>query len=174
MDKQKTRRVFFALWPDDDVRQKIVNAFNQSPQSKLKGRIMRPENLHLTLHFIGNVSEEKLACLDQAAQIVMVDPFEITLDQYGHFDKAKIFWMGCQSMSDRLKKLHSYLGDSLAGCDYQADKRPYVPHVSLLRKVVQPGEIVDFESIDWQVNEFALIESLFTEEGVKYEVIRRY
>mgnify|MGYP002265578925 CR=1 FL=1 len=122
MDKEKTRRVFFALWPDDDVRKKIVDTFNLSSQAKLKARIMQPENLHLTLHFIGNVSEEKLTCLDLAAQTVKIKPFELLLDQYGYFDKVKIFWMGCRSTPDELNILHHHLGDALAACDYQADK----------------------------------------------------
>ena len=174
MDKEKTRRVFFALWPDDDVRKKIVETFDQSPQAKLKARIMRPENLHLTLHFIGNVSEKKLTCLDQAAQTVKVGSFELALSRYGHFDKAKIFWMGCQSTPDELKVLHHHLGDALAACDYQADNRPYAPHVTLMRKLKQPGVLEVFNSINWLVNNFVLVESVPACEGVKYKVIKRY
>ena len=174
MDKANSRRVFFALWPDDEVREKIVEAFKLSPQSKLKGRIMRPENLHITLHFIGNVSEEKLDCLDQAAQTIKVEPFEFALDQYGHFYKAKIFWMGCFEIPQRLKKLHEILGEALSNCDYKIDQRPFAPHITLMRKLIKPGEIENFNSINWKVKNFVLVESVTVEGVIRYEVIKKY
>ena len=174
MDKTNTRRVFFALWPDDDVRKKMVNTFKQSPQSKFEGRLMQPENLHLTLHFIGNVSAEKLACLDQAAQTVKIKPFELALSSYGHFDKAKIFWMGCRVIPQSLNDLHKRLAEAFSNCDFNIDKRVYAPHVSLMRKISMPGECVDFEAVKWKINEFVLVESMSIEAGVKYKVIRRY
>lgn len=174
MASEKTRRVFFALWPDDGVRKQLVNTFNASPQSKLNGHLIRPENLHITLHFIGNVSEEKLTCLDEAARTVSVEPFELQIDRYGHFYKAKIFWMGCHQIPPVLYQLHQQLGESLSDCDYQIEKRPYAPHVSMMRKLTKPGELTNFTSIDWQVNDFVLVESITRSEGVEYKVIRKY
>ncbi|MCW9056052.1 MAG: RNA 2',3'-cyclic phosphodiesterase, partial [Gammaproteobacteria bacterium] len=137
-------------------------------------RIMRPENLHITLHFIGNVSEEKLDCLDRVAQTVKVEPFELILGQYGHFYKAKIFWMGCLEVPQQLNKLYETLGGALSNCDYKIDQRPFVPHVTLMRKLIKPGELEDFKSINWKVNDFVLVESVSVERGVKYKVIKRY
>ncbi|MDH5473542.1 MAG: RNA 2',3'-cyclic phosphodiesterase [Gammaproteobacteria bacterium] len=174
MDKVNTRRVFFALWPDDGVRQKVIETFNQSPQSKLKGRLMRPENIHITLHFIGNVLEEKLDCLDQAAQTVTVDPFELSLDCYGYFYKARVFWMGCQVTPDPLKKLYTKLGNVLSPCDYDVNRRPYAAHLTLMRKLNKPGEFGNFAPIHWRVNNFVLVESIAVEHGVEYQVIKRY
>lgn len=174
MDKEKTRRIFFALWPDDDIRRRIVKTFEQSPQSKFHGRRMRPENIHITLHFIGNVADVKLDCLDQAAQTVSFKPFELVLDRYGHFYKARVLWMGCHETPDLLKQLYHELGTALSQCDYQPERRPYAAHLTLMRKLKKPGVFEDFIPIHWQVNHFVLVESIPVEQGVEYKVIRKY
>ena len=135
---------------------------------------MRPGNLHITLHFIGNVSEEKFDCLDQAAQAVKVEPFELVLDQYGYFYKAKTFWMGCHEIPQQLKKWYEILGCALSSCDYQIDKRPYAPHVTLMRKLNKPGIFEGFQPIWWRVNEFVLVESVSVDGGMEYRVVKRY
>ncbi|MDH5765811.1 MAG: RNA 2',3'-cyclic phosphodiesterase [Gammaproteobacteria bacterium] len=174
MAKQKTRRVFFALWPDETVRQQIMTVFQQSPQAQLPERFMRPENLHLTLHFMGNVPEQKLDCYDHAAQQVHVPPFKINLDQYSYFSQAKVFTMSCSTIPDALLKLYTSLAEGLTCCGYQQETRLYMPHVSLMRKLSEPGVINFFEHINWSVNNFVLVESVSVNGGVLYQVIRRY
>ena len=49
---KKTNRLFFALWPTEQVRRSIVDAALPL-SSQLEGRSIRPQNLHITLHFIG-------------------------------------------------------------------------------------------------------------------------
>ena len=91
-----------------------------------------------------------------------------------YFDKVKIFWMGCRSTPDELNILHHHLGDALAACDYQADNRPYAPHLTLMRKLIKPGKLESFNSISWNINNFVLVESVSVECGVRYEVIKKY
>jgi RNA 2',3'-cyclic 3'-phosphodiesterase len=174
LNKEKSRRIFFALWPTDEVRENIVSAFNFSPQSEMNGRIMQPENLHMTLHFIGDVSPEKLACLIQAAKKTFVTEFEIALNYYGYFNKPKVFWMGLDKMSPVLEKLYQNLGSAFLKCEYQPEGREYSPHVTLMRKISTIGEIVEFTPINWRVNNFVLLESIPITDGVKYKVIERY
>jgi 2'-5' RNA ligase len=70
--------------------------------------------------------------------------------------------------------LHRNLGAALAACDFDADQRPYSPHVSLLRKVRKT--VVDHQafSINWHVDRFVLLESISSAEGVNYRVIEEY
>ncbi len=167
-------RLFFALWPDDETRTLIVKTFKQAPQSRLKGRIINPANLHLTLHFIGNTTTEMLECLHQAAQTVTGKPFQLNFDRYGHFYRARVFWMGCTHTPEALTNLYQDLGTALSQCDYTAEPRPYAPHLTLMRKLNKPGDLESFQPISWQVNAFVLVESVSTEQGVHYEVIQHY
>ena len=82
--------------------------------------------------------------------------------------------MGMKDKPEALKTLHQILGDAFTACDYQAERRPYAPHVTLMRKLIKPGQMEKFEPITWRVNEFALVESVAIEGGVRYEVLRTY
>lgn len=138
------------------------------------GRLILPENLHITLHFIGSVTEEVKTCLHQAALSVVAEPFDIRLERFGYFDKAKIFWMAPKTIPPALSSLHERLGSAFASCGYKSDSRPYSPHVSLLRKAKStPLQYPEF-TIDWQVDDFVLVESVSTADGVEYNVIERY
>ncbi|MCG6938117.1 MAG: RNA 2',3'-cyclic phosphodiesterase [Gammaproteobacteria bacterium] len=171
--KQETYRLFFALWPSTAVRQSIVETFSVvSP--KLKGRVMRPQNLHITLHFVGQVTQTTKDCLHSAAQSVKARRFQLNFDSFGHFSKAKIFWMGCSESPAELTELHSKLGAAIENCGYRQEQRSYSPHITLMRKCVKPGPgQMDF-SIPWPVDEFVLVESVTHQQGVEYRVINKY
>lgn len=135
---------------------------------------MQPSNLHITLHFIGNVYKEKVDCLHEVAKNISAESFSLNLDCYGHFYKARVFWMGCKQKPEALKKLHKKLSDAFLQCDYQAESRAYAPHVTLMRKLTKPGEYIVPDPVHWDVNEFCLVESIPIDSGVEYRVIERY
>lgn len=171
----KTRRLFFALWPDSTVRQAIVETFSQLPQPPA-GRKMQLHNLHITLHFVGPVSAEVKDCMHQAAQTVSTSAFALTLDCYGIFPRAKIYWMGCQQTPQELLQLNKSLGEAIEKCGYQPQKRDYSPHLTLMRKCVKPHDdaIQEKFAINWRINEFVLVESCIDKHGVNYQVIEKY
>ncbi|MBN4063353.1 RNA 2',3'-cyclic phosphodiesterase [Cardiobacterium sp. AH-315-I02] len=173
----KTHRLFFALWPPAQVRHSIVETFSQLPPP-VKGRFMQAHNLHVTLHFIGSVTEDKKDCLHVAAQGLDeqggVKGFDIELNCYGHFSKVKILWMGVQNLPAELMQLQKNLGIALSGCGYQCDKRLYNPHVTLMRKCTKPIVVQQTFSIPWRVDEFVLVESTQDDSGVNYRVIEKY
>ena len=177
----KTRRLFFALWPTDQVRHSIVKTFSQLSLND-KGRVMQPFNLHVTLHYIGSVTEDVKDCMHAAAQTISSDSFECDLDQLGSFRRARILWMGCQKVSVELAQLHNKLAVALESCGYQSENRVFTPHVTLMRKYLghpgkqsanQSADQIDF-SIPWSVNEFVLVESHTDKQGVIYQVIEKY
>lgn len=173
----KTHRLFFALWPSAQVRHSIVEIFSQLPQPA-KARLMQVHNLHVTLHFIGSVTEDIKDCLHVAAHDFSeqgsVREFELNLDYYGHFPRAKILWMGAKILPDELIRLQKNLGVALSGGGYQSDKRPYNPHVTLMRKCTKPIAVQQKFSIPWTVDEFVLVESIPGDLGVNYRVMEKY
>ena len=173
VEQDKKRRLFFALWPPAQVRASIVKAADPLLR-KIEGRTICPDNFHITLHFIGSVSEDRKDCLHAAAQTVMAHPFELSLDRFGCFNKAKIFWMAAQQLPSELSVLHQNLGKALSVCDFTAEQRPYSPHVSLLRKY--KGRSIDHAefSIRWHADEFVMLESNAGTDAVHYKVIERY
>ncbi len=177
-DRQKTRRLFFALWPDKQVRQSIVDIFSPFNQ-QINGRVIQSQNLHVTLHFVGQVTEPAKECMHAAAQSVNAEAFQLDLDCFGHFAKAKIFWMGTQSPPEQLTQLHKKLGVAIEDCGFNRDLRPFSPHLTLMRKCRKPdidkADLAQLEfSIPWRVEEFVMVESITYKEGVSYQVIEKY
>ena len=170
---KKSHRLFFALWPSGQVRRSIVDT--AAPLiSQFKGRIIQPQNLHITLRFIGQVTEETKRCMHTAAQSVSGKPFDVKLDHLGYFKRAKILWIGPKQLPDDLVHLHQSLGEALSFCGYETEERKYNPHISLMRKCARPESVPHELAISLTINEFVLVESIQTESGVNYQVIERY
>jgi 2'-5' RNA ligase len=173
-DQPEQQRLFFALWPEDDVRQAIAEYFLQTPQSRLRASTVRPENYHITLHFLGNVEAAMADCAARVAQSVQGRAFELTLDQPGHFYKSQVFWLGCRQVPPALLALQQQLGEALQTCGYQPETRPFAPHVTLMRKLRAPGDIPEVVPIHWPVQSFVLVESVADAEGVHYLPRQKY
>jgi 2'-5' RNA ligase len=174
----KSRRLFFALWPGEQTRQAILETLSQLPQQS-KARAIAPPNLHITLHFVGQVSAEVEDCMHIAASSINSTAFEMDMDCLGHFSKAKIFWMGCQKPPIVLTQLHKELGKALGECGHQCDERIYSPHLTLMRKCDKSDyrKLIANQphfSIPWVVEEFVLVESLIDQQGANYRVIEQY
>ena len=139
-----------------------------------KSRFIANSNLHMTLHFIGNVSIEEKKCLDTQAKLVIAEPFECILNRSGIFKKPGVLWFGCQAVPKALYDLHGNLGRHIARCDYTPETRPYAPHVTMLRNIIEAPEPIPFEPVHWQMNRFVLVESVPVSSGVRYEVVESY
>ena len=103
------KRLFFALWPDDALRQKLHalgeeilgNCSMRCSTSAIpgvvgnyRGRRIPPENLHLTLAFLGSVDAERQACLERMALAIRSPAFTLTLDQAGFWPRKGLLWAG--------------------------------------------------------------------------------
>jgi len=135
---------------------------------------MDPRNLHVTLHYLGQVTGSFRACVHAAAQTVNAEPFQLDLDRFGCFPRAKILWMGSQAVPAQLMHLHKNLGIAITDCGFKYDERPFTPHVTLMRKYNKTdNDQLDF-TIPWAVNDFVLVESIQDKMGVCYRVLERY
>jgi 2'-5' RNA ligase len=174
MREKKDVRLFFALWPDDEVRAQIVAILNQINLDRVKCRLVKNSNLHLTLHFIGNTSIAEMKCLDLHARGFDAESFEFTLDCSGYFKKPKVFWIGCQAVPQALFDLHRNLAEQISQCAYKPETRPYSPHMTVARKFTEVPGSIPFEPVLWQVDRFVLVKSVSVPGGVRYEVAESY
>jgi len=173
MNRKNSVRLFFALWPDQAVREKILSC-SSAILRKQKGRQVADYNLHMTLHFIGNTTIDNMQCLDAQASRVASPAFNLVIDKVGYFQKPGIIWLGCNFIPAQLGLLHSNLGSQLSSCEYEPEKRKYRPHISLFRKASLIGKPLIEKPFSWQPEGFSLIESTPERNGVKYTEIRKY
>jgi 2'-5' RNA ligase len=171
--EKKDIRIFFALWPNDALRDSLHHASKTIPVERPARRVPQ-YNLHLTLHFIGNVYFDQMACLQQQARLVKAAAFEFKIDCRGYFKKPRVAWLGCSETPAALSELHQQLGQRLQLCDYHPEARRYNPHVTMARKIDRVPELEGFEFIPWAVENFALIEVRQIADGVQYRVIETY
>ena len=172
-NQTKTRRLFFALWPEERLRQQILRHCNNLLRHG-GGRPVAPGNIHFTLAFLGNVDAKQQACVEQLADQIQLSSFEFTIDTAGHWPKPRVLWIGPSAMPDDMVTLAMELRDGAIECGIQVDMRPYRAHMTMMRKVARAREDMTIRPITWQANSFVLVKSVTYSEGVKYEVIREW
>ena len=161
----KQKRLFFAIYPDSDVRKLLYEV--QASFSTATAQIVPPNNLHLTLAFLGNTTAEQYECYLHAADTVTIPKFNVRLDQFGFFDKKQLCYLTPSVIPTELKKLHKNLKHTILRCGYH-DRRKFKPHLTLFRKatkLIWPTEILE---IKLHVDRFFLIESIQKSGGVIY------
>lgn len=163
------KRLFFALWPDEATRLRLAAAARQWARHPVPA-----DNLHITLQFLGACDSDQQACYMAAVAGVRADAFELHLDYLGGWPSKRIQWLGTSQPPAALTGLVKALGEALEACGFQPEKRPFVPHVTLSRKVKKPHTGTDLPAIDWAVNEFVLAESVGGEGGARYMVRARW
>ena len=167
----KTRRMFLAIWPND---QQVEQLYSMQSQYAGWGREVLPENFHITLLFLGEITHETSDCLSQAAQDTLVQPFHVRLDRLGYFSKTKIFWVGPETVPAELESLFKGLRNCARRCGISKLSKRYTPHVSLLRKCEIPVTDPEFVPIEWQVDEFHLVESRMERGGARYYAVESF
>lgn len=165
-----SRRVFFALWPDEAAA-KALHALARASQAGCGGRLMRRESLHLTLAFLGSIPESRLADAAAVAAAVTAEPFAFTLDRLGYWRHNRILWAGAEVAP--LAALANGLAEGLRAAGFQLDRRPFAAHVTLLRDARCPA-LPPLPTIAWPVSEFVLAESRSGPQGSHYEAIGRW
>jgi 2'-5' RNA ligase len=86
-------RLFFALWPDAAVRAQLAR-WSALCHASSGGRPTRPQNLHATLAFLGEVAPARLPALSALAAQSVAPPFELALDHVGYWRRHRIVYAG--------------------------------------------------------------------------------
>ena len=166
-------RLFFALWPDDAVRAGLTR-WSRELHALCGGRATRPENLHVTLAFLGNVEEAQVAEIERAAGEVAPKAVSLVLDQPGYWKHNRIAWAGASVVPPELESLVSELRGALGESRICFDAKPFVSHLTLLRDAREPRAMPVFDPIEWRLDGFALVRSVTLPRGSRYEVLKSW
>lgn len=113
----------------------------------------------MTLVFLGNVAVERIPEVEAAASKVATAPFRMQLDRLRPAPAKGMIWLVPTIIPQELMGLESLLKSSLEAVDIEVEKRPYRPHITLIRKLPAPFDPCEIEAVDWPVGSFALVES---------------
>lgn len=126
------RRLFIAIDLPKPVGWRLGQLVAEPPRGV---RTVRPAQLHLTLHFLGDVEDGSRSALHEALARVHQEPFTITIRGTGVFPprgRPTVLWAGVGE-SAPLMRLHAAVGAAIQSCGLDVEHRPYVPHVTLAR-----------------------------------------
>ena len=130
-------RTFIAIFPPLETRKELLRT---AQDLNIRGEIRwtKPENVHLTLKFLGEVPEESLTDIGGALREVAArhETFEIEADGFGAFpsaEKARVLWAGVGEDAARLRTLAGEVEDALEPLGFEREGRAYAPHITLGR-----------------------------------------
>ena len=150
-------RVFIAIRFTQAFKEPIFEAQDALRDNGVRGNFTLPENLHLTLAFIGET--DRVDDIKAAVKEVVFEPFEIKTGRLGCFNgRSKVIWLGIDG-EKKLKAITAELRKNLdiRGIDYA--KGRFQPHITLVR---QPSDMpfdIDIESANMTVKEISVMKS---------------
>lgn len=167
------RRLFFALWPDDAVRDRLGEVATQVREG-LQARWVRRDHFHITLAFLGAIPEAHLPRL-LGLELERPEAFDLVLDNVQFRQRRQMIWIAPAASPPALERLVEDLGPCLKRHSVAHDPRPFHAHLTLARSVrdILPRP-VPFAPIIWTVSSFSLVESTLDRSGARYRVLHTW
>ncbi len=113
----------------------------------LGARWIAPENMHLTLRFIGDIDEARYEDVMEALDGVRAPVFEMTLERLGTFERGRIphsLWVGVRR-EDTLFQLQAKIERAIVRAGFEPERRRFTPHVTIARlRDARPDQVGDF------------------------------
>ncbi|WEF31412.1 RNA 2',3'-cyclic phosphodiesterase [Pseudoduganella chitinolytica] len=160
---EATRKLFFALWPDDAQRAALV-----ALQAGMQGRLIPPAKLHITLAFLGHLPATAVPTLLAILHALPVPPLALSIDCYGYFARPRIAWAGMTQPPAALLDLQAELVRRLVAAGFStATHGSFKPHVTLAREA-REAPSGTFAPVPWHGARAVLVESL---PGGEYVVV---
>ncbi|SMO54402.1 RNA 2',3'-cyclic phosphodiesterase [Fodinibius sediminis] len=173
-------RLFIAIPLPEDVRQQLA-----ALRGPIDGvRWQSGHQMHLTLKFLGDTSERDLPPLIEQLNGIHQQAFKLVIKGFGCFPRRgrpKVLWAGV-SKSTKLRKLQRRVEETTIAAGFQAENRPYVPHITIGRtRGGNKREVMSFINQHKKlmipgvpVSEFVLYESRLNAGGATHEQIKRF
>ncbi len=127
-----TRRLFTAIDLPKPVCWRLAQLVTDPPRGV---RPVRPAQLHLTLHFLGDVEDDTCSMLRNALAGIQGERFRLSIRGTGVFPprgRPSVLWAGVDE-SEPLGALHAAIGAAVVSCGVEIERRPFIPHVTLAR-----------------------------------------
>jgi 2'-5' RNA ligase len=159
-------RLFFALWPDATTRALIADAASALRLTDHARRVP-PENYHLTLAFVGEVSETQLAVLQQIGSGQRAAGCTLSVEAFDYWPEPKVVVALASETPSALIGLSTQLYRELALRDaaqnpgrlFASPAAPLRAHVTLARKVAQAPVLQAMSPFHWNARSFSLVRS---------------
>ncbi len=178
----ETVRVFIAISIPDPVLDGFGEVQTGIRRHGFKIRWVRPESIHLTLKFLGDILAADIAGVRQTLveTVSLFPPLTLCAKGVGVFPgikRPRVIWVGLGGETAPLGRLQKALEDGLAAIGFPKETRPFTGHLTLgrFKGRVDPSRLGDaivhshlFESPAFKVREIHLIQSRLKPGGAQY------
>jgi 2'-5' RNA ligase len=165
-----TVRLFFAVWPPAKTAA-ALHAWALAARRSAGGRATRAETIHLTLAFLGDVSEDRLPELE--ALRIEGRRHDLPLEVARYWPRNRIVWAGPEQTPDALQQVFASLREELKARNFRTEAQQFAAHVTLIRNARAAASLPP-PRVRWPVEEVVLVESRPAATGRDYQVVRRY
>ena len=144
-----------------------------------------PENIHLTLSFLGNIRvKDTHHLIESLEKKITSNDFQLTITGTGVFPSSKspkVLWLGISKVIDGLILLQSQVEESIREFKDNYENNTFTPHISIarIRKLHSKIDVLPFMNsvyspIELDVNSICLYESKLSPEGTQYTVLHAF
>jgi len=171
--KKANHRVFFAIDLDPIIKTQLMSY--QDNYIDLDAQPIDAANFHITLSFLGELTERKIETIIDGLSPIEQNPFELTIKDPIYLSSAKILALEIEDKRKQLQQLKDSIESNIRSIThFNIEKRDYLPHVSLFRKVEQfPDFFLPIQK-NLLVDSFCLMTSVATKKSVRYEIIEQW
>lgn len=184
-------RLFIACEVPGEVQTAIGGVIDDMrSHSGNKVRWVKPEGIHVTLKFLGEVQQKKLPAIKMALgeAVMRHAPFNLELDNMGIFggrEGLRLMWVGIAGDVLRLEALVRDVNLAMSVVGFEPERRPFRPHLTLGRVrdevstrqraaiEVATGKI-EVPDASWRTSQISLMRSRLTPEGAMYDVVATF
>ena len=176
-------RTFIAVDLDAESRGAVAGLIRRVAESVGGVRWVRPENIHVTLRFLGEIAPETRALVESALldTAALTATFRLRLAGLGAFPslrRPRVLWVGIGEGGEEMRRVHSMMEKRLSPAGVPPVGRPYTPHVTIgrIRRPTPSGDlpaIARSARLDagFVVDRLLLKESRLTPEGAVHTVL---
>lgn len=180
------KRSFLAVELDQKTRALLETIQKELKESGADAKWVEPENIHLTLKFLGSVTTENIKDLIRALEENFAGrrAFDTTLGQLGCFpsiNSPRVVWLGLEEKKGELKKCAAALEEGLSKLGFQKETREFQAHITLGRVRSPRNKIALIEKIQeanqdlkpetFKVDNITLFESKLSSHGPAYSIV---
>ena len=131
-------RTFIAVELDVPTKEAVSRLVRQLAATITGVRWVKPENIHITIRFLGETPPDTCAKVERILQDVAREtaPFSVTLSGLGAFPgfrRPRVLWIGVENGREELKRLYSGIEKKLKGIGIPTGGRSYTPHITIGR-----------------------------------------
>ena len=153
-----TKRLFFALWPDDRQRDRLRDVINAVAKT-VEGRPVDRRSWHITLPFVGDIEERHIPDIQELVAQVQMEPFRLVFDRLEYWPRTKVACLAAAMVPAELEQLVASLNDVVQLVGVSPPDKTYRPHITVVRnaRAFTTERLTQRVTTEW--SKFELMES---------------